>query len=372
MKILSALLCLLLLSTSTGCIFRSTGETEVGVRTRKFALWGPIGVEEISYAPGSTFFFLPLINDWHTLDTKLQNLEMTMDSKSGERRGKDDLVFKTIDGNDISLDVIIAYRIDPKKAPYIVQYVATNDRLLRNKVLRTVSRAIPRDIFGELKTEDFYVADKRQAKAEKARQTLQDMLEPLGVIVERVLPKDYRFNPAYQQAIEGKKIADQLVEKNKSSTRAAYEEYRKKVEDAKGEVNKMVAEADGEFQQAKIEADAYFDRMQRLAEAIEAEGQAEAEGLTKLNQALAGAGGEAMVKLEIAEALKNKRILLLPMSEGGMNLKTTDINELLTLQGVRSLDRRAQTSQTSQPRQAKEEQPKAKPKSAEPQAPPQQ
>jgi regulator of protease activity HflC (stomatin/prohibitin superfamily) len=328
-------------------------------------------VEEHAYAPGSTYFFLPFVNDWHTLDTKLQNLEMTMDSKSGDRRGKDDLLFKTIDGNDISLDVIIAYRIDPEKASYIVQYVAPNDRLLRQKVLRTVSRAIPRDVFGELKTEDFYVADKRQAKAEKARQTLQDMLLPLGVIVERVLPKDYRFNPAYQQAIEGKKIADQLVEKNKSATRAAYEEYRKKVEDAKGEVNKMVAEADGEFQQAKIEADAYYDRQQRLAEAIEAEGQAEAEGLTKLNQALAGAGGEAMVKLEIAEALKNKRILLLPMSEGGLNLKTTDINELLTMQGLRSFDRRSQSNQASKGSQAKEE-PKPKPKQPEALAAPRQ
>ena len=37
------------------------------------------------------------------------------------------MVFKTIDGNDISLDVIIAYRIDANKAPYILQYVARDD-----------------------------------------------------------------------------------------------------------------------------------------------------------------------------------------------------------------------------------------------------
>lgn len=342
MKITRILFCIFLLATSTGCIFQSTGETEVGVRTRKFALWGPSGVDEHMYAPGSTYFFLPLINDWHTFDTKLQNLEMTMSVATGDRRSKDDLVFKTIDGNDISLDVIIAYRIDPQKAPYILQYIAPNDILLRQKIMRTLARAIPRDVFGELKTEEFYVADKRQAKAEKARETMQDILKPLGVIVERVLPKDYRFNPAYQQAIEGKKIADQFVEQNKSSTRAAFEEYRKKVEDAKGEVNKMVAQADGEFQQAKIEADAYLERQQRIAEAIEVEGQAEAEGITKLNQALAGPGGEAMVKLEIAEALKNKHIILLPMSEGGLNLKTTDINKLLTMQGLRSMEPRAE------------------------------
>jgi len=340
MKILLRYLCcLLLLASSAGCIVQSTGETEVGVRTRKFALWGASGVENYTYPPGATYFFLPYINDWHTLDTRLQNLEMTQDAKAGDRKAKDDLVFKTIDGNDISLDVIIAYRIDPKMAPFIIQNVAINDLMLRQKVMRTISRSLPRDIFGELKTEDFYVADKRQAKADKAQEVLQNILRPMGIIVERVLSKDYRFNPAYQQAIEGKKIADQLVEKNKSATRASFEEYRKKVEDAKGEVNKMVAQADGEFQQAKIEADAYLERQQRIAEAIEAEGQAEAEGITRLNQALSGAGGEAMVKLEIAEALKNKRILLLPMSDGGLNLKTTDINKLLTYKGVRALEK---------------------------------
>ena len=29
--------------------------------------------------PGSTYIFLPFINDWHTFDTKLQNLEMVFE-----------------------------------------------------------------------------------------------------------------------------------------------------------------------------------------------------------------------------------------------------------------------------------------------------
>jgi hypothetical protein len=56
-----------------------------------------------------------------------------------------------------------------------------------------------------------------------------------------------------------------------------------------------------------------------------------------MNEAMASAGGEALVKLEIAEALQGKKILLLPVSEGGMNLKTTDINALLNTMGVKSL-----------------------------------
>jgi regulator of protease activity HflC (stomatin/prohibitin superfamily) len=320
-----------------GCFPHTTGETEVGVRTRKVAFLGEKGVEARVYPPGSTYFFPPFINDWHVFDTKLQNLEMTFSQLRGDRQGQDDLVFKTIDGNDISLDVIIAYRIEATKAPHILQYVARDDDTLREKVVRTVARSRPRDIFGELKTEAFYVAESRETQANEARQELQRILEPMGIVVEKVLTKDYRFNPEYQKAIEDKKVADQQVEKNKSAQHAALEEYKRKLEEARGEVNKMVADADGQFLKAQIEADVYQEQQELLAKAIQAEGIAEAKGIQEMNNALAGSGGEAIVKLKIAEAIQGKRIILLPVSEGGMNLKTTDINRLIETLGIKSL-----------------------------------
>ena len=331
-----ALLAFALLTTSVD-IIQTTGLTEVGVRTRKVGIFSPKGVEDHVYMPGGTYFFLPFINDWHVFDTKLQNLEMTFSKTRGDRKNRDDLVFKTIDGNDIGLDVIIVYRIDAKKAPHILQYVASNDDTLRGTIVRTVARSKPRDIFGELKTESFYVAEDRETQSGKARKALQGILGPMGIIVEKVLTNDYRFNADYQKAIEDKKVADQQVEKNKSAQHAAAEEYKRKLEEARGEVNKMVADADGEYLKAKIEADVYLEQQQLLAEAILAEGIAEANGIQEMNNALAGSGGEAIVKLRIAEALQGKRIILLPVSEGGMNLKTTDINRLIETLGVKSL-----------------------------------
>ena len=328
---------MLAMFTAAGCVPHTTGETEVGVRTRKMAFIGQKGVEDRAYAPGATYFFMPFINDWHVFDTKLQNLEMTFSQVRGDRKSRDDLVLKTIDGNDISLDVIIAYRIDANMAPHILQYVARDDATLRDKIVRTVARSKPRDIFGELKTEAFYVADAREAQSGKAREALQKILGPMGIIVEKVLTNDYRFNPEYQKAIEDKKVADQQVEKNKSAQHAALEEYKRKLEEARGEVNKMVADADGQYLKAKIEADVYQEQQQLLAKAIQAEGIAEAKGIQEMNNALAGSGGEAIVKLRIAEAIQGKRIMLLPLSEGGMNLKTTDINRLIETLGVQSL-----------------------------------
>ena len=318
----------------SGCFFTTTGPNEVGVKVWK---WPVKKVVETPYESGVTHFYLPLLNEFYLFSTKLQNMEMTYDPSRGDVRARDDLLFKTIDGNDISLDVIISWRIIPEKAPYVLQFVARNNEGIKDSIVRTVVRSRPRDIFGELKTEDFYVADKREEKALNAKKILNEILNPFGIVVERVSTKDYRFNEAYQKAIEDKKVADQLVEKNRSAAKAVIEEYLKKLADAQGEVNQMVAEADGMYKQAVIEADAYYEKQSMIAEAITAEGEAEAKGITELNKALAGKGGEILAKLELARALKGKKILLLPVSEGGMNLKKTDINQLLEIYGAERL-----------------------------------
>ena len=62
-----------------------TGPTEVGVRTVKWSPLGTKGVQAEVYQPGGVYFFPGLINDWQTFDTRLQNIEMTMDEKRGDR-----------------------------------------------------------------------------------------------------------------------------------------------------------------------------------------------------------------------------------------------------------------------------------------------
>jgi regulator of protease activity HflC (stomatin/prohibitin superfamily) len=308
------------------------------VRVIKWSPFAKKGLVQQVYAPGATYFFPPVINAWYTFDTKLQNMEMTV-AQRGARMGRDDLVFKTIDGNDIGLDVIIAYRIDPQKAPDILLTVAEDNHGLDEKLVRPIARNVTRELFGELKTEDFYVANKRTEKAEAVKAALNKTLSPYGVIVESVLPKDYRFPTAYQKAIEEKKIADQMAERFKSEVKATTEENLQKVQQAQGDVNKMIADVDGEFAKAKIATDAYYEQQAMLAKAIEAEGIAQAQGIEKMVQALNNTGGETMVRLKIAEALVGKKIYLLPFGgTNGIDLKTTNINELLKVYGLKSLE----------------------------------
>jgi hypothetical protein len=101
----------------------------------------------------------------------------------------------------------------------------------------------------------------------------------------------------------------------------------------------MVAQVDGEFLKAKISVDAYYEQQVMIAKAIEAEGVAEAKGIEKMVEALNNSGGKTMVKLKLAEALAGKKIFLLPFGEaGGLDVKTTNINDLLKVYGLKKFE----------------------------------
>ena len=313
----------------------STGTTEVGVRTIKWSLFGKSGVENKVYQPGATYFFLPVINEWETFDARLQIVEMTASAGKGEKHSADDIPFKTKDGNDIRIDVIFTYRVDPQRASYIRQFVAKDMVELKEKVFRTVARSKPRDYLGEYSTEEFYHAENRNKAAENAKQGLQAILSEYGIIVENVALMDYRFNADYQMIITNKKIADTKTKTLISERDSTVEMNKKLLQDALGEVNKLVAQADGQYQEAVLGADAYFQQQTNIAAAIIAEGTAEAAGIKKMREAMMNEGGLIQVKMAIADSLRGKHIIMIPTGNANsFNLQTLDLNDVLRQVGL--------------------------------------
>lgn len=320
-----------LLALITACTPHSTASTEVGVRVAKVGLLEPKGVVNEPYLRGSTYFFPPIINDWFVYDVALQNLEMTRES-SGARRGDDSLQFKTVDGNDISVNVTVAWNIDMAKVPYLVQFIGPDTQAVEERLVRPVSRTIVRDVLNELASEQYYDANVRFQKAEEAARLLNYYLNAEGVVVMQVLLGEHKFNDRYEQIIRDKKVAEQDAARLRSETEAAREQMRRELEVAKGEVGRSIEEARGEAEKRQINADAVYFSRQRQAEAIVSERRAKAQGIKEQARALAGSGGRSMVKLEVARALQGKKLLFVPTS--GMDLRTTDMNQLLQTYGV--------------------------------------
>src|SRR4051812_47403789 len=222
-----------LLLLVTGCTFHSTDSTEIGVLTRKvtfFGLLGEPGIQPQTYPPGATYTFPAFITDWSTYDVALQNLEMVSDKSRGDRSSRDDLEFKTHDGNDIAVDVTVAWRINPAKAPVLLVRVGNDTREVKDNLVRPACRSIVRDVLNTMTSEEFYVSDKRFEKAEEARRQLAEVLEREGVIVERVILGEHRFNPEYEKVIHDKKLAEQTAERSASEGKAAQQEALRNLE----------------------------------------------------------------------------------------------------------------------------------------------
>ncbi|MFL5389977.1 MAG: SPFH domain-containing protein [Myxococcales bacterium] len=321
-----------LLVLVTGCTFHSTDSTEIGVLTRKLTFFGVLGepgIQPQTYPPGATYTFPAFITDWNVYNVALQNLEMVADKSRGDRGNRDDLEFKTHDGNDIAVDVTVAWRVNTAKAAYLLAHVGRTNLEVKDALVRPACRSIVRDVLNTMTSEEFYVSDKRFEKAEEARQHLAAVLDPEGIIVERVILGEHRFNPEYEKVIHDKKLAEQTAERMVSEGKAAQQEALRNLETAKGQVSQQMAKAKGQLDQVKLQTDAEFFRAQRDAEAILAEKRARAKGIEKQNAAMSGAGGRTMVKLRVAEALEGKQILFVPSGGKGGALQTTNVNDLI-------------------------------------------
>lgn len=314
-----------------GCASHKVGGTQVGVLVCKIALGCESkGVQSEVYPAGSTNFFAPFIRDFYVFDRGTQTLEMSAAVDKGDRKGADDLQFKTNDGNDVFMDVTVQWHIDADKAPIILQNVGTSTAEVKEKLVRPMSRTLVRDVMNELTSESIYNADKRSEKSKLAEKILNDALGPYGVVVSQVRILDYRFNPEYQQIIHNRKLAEAQAEQLKSDAEAAEQEAKRNLETARGTVASDIAKAQGALAQAKLRADSQLYQQQQNAEAILTERTNSALAIAKRSEALKGAGGRAQVKIKIAEALMGKSIVLVPSGSGtGVSLNKLDVNQLI-------------------------------------------
>ena len=318
---------LVLAAGLAGCTPHTTAATEVGVKFSK--VFNSYEVKE----PGATHFFMPVLNGWRTFDISLQNLVMSARTDDeGGRREKDDLRFKTRDGNDIETDVTVRWRIDQARVDKVWRFVAPSTAEVQESLVRPLARTYIRDVLNRLNSEDFYNPRLRFAAANDATKLLADHLRPHGIVVEQVLLGDFSFKPEYQRLINARKEAEKTAEKLEAQILATQESNQANLQSRVAELTEKLTRAEGEFEQAKKTADAYLVRRQQEAQAILAEKTALAEAIRKERGALNSSAGDAYVNLQLIEALQKKEIRQIPKLPGGNMI--IDGNKLLQQLGL--------------------------------------
>ena len=308
------------------CTPHTTGATEVGVQFNKITRSTDVA------QPGGTYFFTPIVNDWTLFDVSTQSLVMSAKQAEGDRREKDDLRFKTRDGNDIETDVTVRWRIDPSKASQIWQLSAPSTDAMKERIVRPNARGYVRDVLNRLDSEEYYNPDLRFRAANDATRILGAHLAPYGIIVEQVILGDFAFKPDYQTLINQRKEAEKQAEKLEAEILATTEANKANLQTKIAELTEQLTRSQGELEQAKKAADAYVVRREQEAHSVIAEKSAVAEGIKKERAALIGSAGDAYVSLQLIDALQKKEIRQIPkLPQGNVII---DGNKLLQQLGV--------------------------------------
>ncbi|MCP5003236.1 MAG: hypothetical protein GY941_04685 [Planctomycetes bacterium] len=292
--------------------------------------------------------YYPYVHDLYILDKKEQTLPMTSANISKDYPEGNSVILKTRDGGDISLDLIIHFRLIPEVANEIAQDTGTGD-LFKKKWIFDYAKTICRYVFGELTLDEFPESEKREEKTNKSTKVLNELLNKHGIFVTSIDFIDYRYYREYAEKIQERRLADKEVEEQIRRQRAAKKnqervvtEETKKLDvtisrfqgdlhsmeiEAKAEAHKLRSQGIEYLLKAKLDGDAEYDKLLKEAESILAIKKAEAEGLLALRNALEGAGGLNLVKMEYAKRLRNASIKGTPVLESDRSIPQLRIKE---------------------------------------------
>ena len=143
------------------------------------------------------------------MDARTQSYTMSSVTNEGQIQGNDTISVLTSDGLKVDLDVTVWYRIDPAKAPQIYKNIGLQ---YNEKIVRPAIRTAIRNAAVKYKATDIY-STKREVLTEDVYSFINKLLEPNGIICEKVMIRNITLPQEVQNAINAKIAAQQDAEK---------------------------------------------------------------------------------------------------------------------------------------------------------------
>jgi len=344
---LGALLLLLVLFAGCDVPVQQMGSTERGVIFNQLPTFFGGGLRTTVVNGGE----MAIIYPWERItriETGVQDVTLGDGSKSKEDEWGAFVFTRALDGNEVALRLTIRFQVSdtPEALTNLIQKFASNNEDVRSLVV-AISRYWVRTKMNELQTADFLEDSSRYRAVDEVKQGIESQLNPYGISILAVALDRYEFarlqpdgtvDTVYQERLNEVQRLREGTERERLRIETVKAAGLEKFNHTQGEVNRQVAEAKGVLDQAKSRGDGYLETKRNESLAITATGNAEVQGLVQKVQALSGAGGAAVVKLEIARALKEGGSQFIALGSAGgernMSVEKTDTNQLLDQLGL--------------------------------------
>lgn len=176
--------------------------------------------------------FVNPISDVKTIDVRLQKAQL-QNASAG-----------TKDLQQVHTDIVVNFRLDPQKVPYIYKEFGFN---VDEKVLGPGINEAFKSVTGHYTSEELIT--KRESVSNDILAQLQSKMAPFNITVSSISLVNFGFSKAYQESIEAKVIATQNKLKAEQDLERIKVEAKSRIEEAMGEAKAIQIQAQAISQQ---------------------------------------------------------------------------------------------------------------------------
>jgi regulator of protease activity HflC (stomatin/prohibitin superfamily) len=211
---------IILLSGTLGTV--SSGE--VGIKTR----FGKV----ISVVEQGLYIKMPFVESVKILDARTRTVNYDKNGNEGDSRDSSSLSGASKDLQDVSIGVMVNYKLNGSKAEEIYNQYRSNSNFETN-VIEPMIRETVKSVSALYTAEE--LVTKRLEYSDKVSALLTERFVSKNAILERFSITNFEFSKAFSQAIEAKVTATQNAEASKNKLEQVKYEAQQTIEKAKAE-----------------------------------------------------------------------------------------------------------------------------------------
>ena len=209
----------------------------LGIMTSAFKIIEPgqVGVQVLfgkvqdNVLESGLHFINPLV-EVTNFSVQTENYTMSAKESEGQIQGDDAIRVLSSDGLEVTIDLSVLYRVNPAKAPYILQNIGEN---YQDKIVRPVTRTAIRDNAVNYQAVDLY-STKREEFQFKINKTITDNFAKNGLEVQQILVRNITLPATVRASIESKIQAEQDAQKMQFVLQKEHQEADRKRVEAQG------------------------------------------------------------------------------------------------------------------------------------------
>ncbi len=236
----------------------SNGFLEVGVTETAVVYNTLSGRLEEPRGPGVHVIF-----PWYQVTkyvTNQQEYTMSELADEGARTGNDQVTARSVDGQEVFMDVTILYRVPGENVNRVHQ--DWNNAIYQEVFIRPSVRSVIRDVVSGYQAEEIYGVKRNDLQVQIKEELAARMLDR-GFELTDVLLRNISFSEQFTQAIEDKQIEEQKLQQSQTAA-------QRRETEAKGNANAAIETARGEAEARLVQARAEAEGLRLISDQLAA------------------------------------------------------------------------------------------------------